>query len=40
MTREVAGESSRIVDRLEGDMAGTRDGVVRGHAKVEARKAE
>ena len=26
--------------RLQGDMAGTRDGVVRGHAKVEAAKAK
>ena len=25
---------------LQGDMAGTRDGVVRGHAKVEATKAK
>ena len=25
---------------LEGDMAGERDGVVRGHAKVEAKKAK
>jgi hypothetical protein len=29
-----------VKGRLEGDMAGTRDGVVRGHAKVEATKAK
>jgi hypothetical protein len=28
-----------VKGRLEGDMAGTRDGVVRGHAKVDAAKA-
>ncbi len=27
-------------DACEGDMAGERDGVVRGHAKVEAKKAK
>ena len=29
-----------VKGRLEGDMAGERDGVVRGHAKVEATKAK
>ena len=29
-----------VKGQLEGDMAGTRDGVVRGHAKVEAKKAK
>jgi len=29
-----------VKGRLEGDMAGTRDGVVRGHANVEATKAK
>ena len=29
-----------VKGRVEGDMAGTRDGVVRGHAKVEATKAK
>jgi hypothetical protein len=29
-----------VKDRLQGDMAGERDGVVRGHAKVEAAKAK
>jgi hypothetical protein len=29
-----------VKGRLEGDMAGERDGVVRGHAKVEAAKAK
>ena len=29
-----------VKGRLQGDMAGERDGVVRGHAKVDAAKAE
>ena len=29
-----------VKGRLQGDMAGERDGVVRGHAKVDAGKAE
>ena len=29
-----------VKGRLQGDMAGTRDGVVRGHAKVDAEKAK
>jgi hypothetical protein len=29
-----------VKGRLQGDMAGTRDGVVRGHAKVDAAKAK
>ena len=29
-----------VKDRLQGDMAGERDGVVRGHAKVDAAKAK
>ena len=28
-----------VKGRLQGDMAGERDGVVRGHAKVDAAKA-
>ena len=28
-----------VKDRLQGDMAGERDGVVRGHAKVDAARA-
>jgi hypothetical protein len=31
---------SIVKGRLQGDMAGERDGVVRGHAKVDAAKAE
>jgi hypothetical protein len=30
---------SIVKERLQGDMAGERDGVVRGHAKVDAAKA-
>ena len=29
-----------VKDRLQGDMAGERDGVVRGHAKVDAARAK
>jgi len=29
-----------VKDRLQGDMAGERDGVVRGHAKVDAERAK
>jgi len=29
-----------VKDRLQGDMAGEREGVVRGHAKVDAAKAK
>ena len=29
-----------VKDRLQGDMTGERDGVVRGHAKVDAAKAK
>ena len=29
-----------VKGRLQGDMAGERDGVVRGHAKVDAAKAD
>jgi hypothetical protein len=29
-----------VDDRLQGDMAGERDGVVRGHAKVDAARAK
>jgi len=29
-----------VKGRLQGDMAGERDGVVRGHAKVDAAKAK
>jgi hypothetical protein len=34
------GKATFEVDRLQGDMAGERDGAVRGHAKVDAARAK
>ena len=38
-SNDIANTNMNDMSALQGDMAGERDGVVRGHAKVDAAKA-